>query len=92
MPQSFLHADWKKLVLIWRGSFLYGGASYFVFKQDKTWKFVEGLPINDFSREKMELTAKELTEEKETAVEFLSSAWLDPEESDFRVGESKSRL
>uniref|UniRef100_A0A8C6ZZR5 Malate dehydrogenase n=1 Tax=Nothoprocta perdicaria TaxID=30464 RepID=A0A8C6ZZR5_NOTPE len=41
---------------------------------DKTWKFVEGLPINDFSREKMDLTAKELTEEKETAVEFLSSA------------------
>jgi len=56
-----------KLVLIWR-CFL------FVFKQDKAWKFVEGLPINDFSREKMDLTAKELTEEKETAVEFLSSA------------------
>lgn len=46
----------------------------FVFNQDKTWKFVEGLPINDFSREKMDLTAKELAEEKETAVEFLSSA------------------
>lgn len=46
----------------------------FVFKQDKSWKFVEGLPINDFSREKMDLTAKELAEEKETAVEFLSSA------------------
>lgn len=42
--------------------------------QDKTWKFVEGLPINDFSREKMDLTAKELVDEKETAVEFLSSA------------------
>lgn len=42
--------------------------------QDKTWKFVEGLPINDFSREKMDLTAKELREEKEMAVEFLSSA------------------
>lgn len=45
-----------------------------IFKQNKTWKIVEGLPINDFSREKMELTAKELTEEKETAFEFLSSA------------------
>lgn len=66
----------------------------FVFKQDKTWKFVEGLPINDFSREKMDLTAKELAEEKETAVEFLSSAWLyDPEmQSHLRVEESKSRL
>lgn len=76
-----------KLVLIWRG-FLS------VFKQDKMWKFVEGLPINDFSREKMELTAKELTEEKETAVEFLSSAWLDDGEiqNNLRVEESKSRL
>jgi len=45
-----------------------------VLSKGKTWKFVEGLPINDFSREKMDLTAKELTEEKETAVEFLSSA------------------
>lgn len=45
-----------------------------IFKQDKTWKVVEGLPINDFSREKMDLTAKELAEEKETAFEFLSSA------------------
>uniref|UniRef100_A0A2K6GKG8 Lactate/malate dehydrogenase C-terminal domain-containing protein n=1 Tax=Propithecus coquereli TaxID=379532 RepID=A0A2K6GKG8_PROCO len=41
---------------------------------NKTWKFVEALPINDFSREKMDLTAKELAEEKETAFEFLSSA------------------
>ena len=40
-------------------------------------KVVEGLPINDFSREKMDLTAKELAEEKETAFEFLASAWLD---------------
>ncbi|XP_013912502.1 PREDICTED: malate dehydrogenase, cytoplasmic [Thamnophis sirtalis] len=42
--------------------------------KDKTWKFVEGLPINDFSRENMDLTAMELVDEKETAVEFLSSA------------------
>nr|XP_009937148.1 PREDICTED: malate dehydrogenase, cytoplasmic [Opisthocomus hoazin] len=48
--------------------------SFPVVIKDKAWKFVEGLPINDFSREKMDLTAKELTEEKETAVEFLSSA------------------
>ncbi|XP_034288351.1 malate dehydrogenase, cytoplasmic [Pantherophis guttatus] len=45
-----------------------------VLSKDKAWKFVEGLPINDFSREKMDLTAKELVDEKETAVEFLSSA------------------
>lgn len=77
-----------KPVLTWRAFYL------FVFNQDKTWKFVEGLPINDFSREKMDLTAKELTEEKETAVEFLSSAWLGQKEIEnhFRVEESKSRL
>uniref|UniRef100_A0A4X1WBE3 Malate dehydrogenase 1 n=2 Tax=Sus scrofa TaxID=9823 RepID=A0A4X1WBE3_PIG len=48
--------------------------SFPVTIKDKTWKIVEGLPINDFSREKMDLTAKELAEEKETAFEFLSSA------------------
>lgn len=48
--------------------------SFPVVIKNKTWKFVEGLPINDFSREKMDLTAKELAEEKETAFEFLSSA------------------
>ncbi|XP_035128349.1 malate dehydrogenase, cytoplasmic isoform X2 [Callithrix jacchus] len=48
--------------------------SFPVVIKNKTWKFVEGLPVNDFSREKMDLTAKELTEEKETAFEFLSSA------------------
>uniref|UniRef100_F7CZS6 Malate dehydrogenase n=1 Tax=Equus caballus TaxID=9796 RepID=F7CZS6_HORSE len=47
---------------------------WFGTPEDKTWKVVEGLPINDFSREKMDLTAKELAEEKETAFEFLSSA------------------
>lgn len=84
---SFVQTGWSL--------FLHGGAFYlFVFKQDKTWKFVEGLPINDFSREKMNLTAKELIEEKETAVQFLSSAWLGDEEiqSHLRVEESKSRL
>ncbi|KAF6104727.1 malate dehydrogenase 1 [Phyllostomus discolor] len=48
--------------------------SFPVTIKNKTWKIVEGLPINDFSREKMDITAKELTEEKTTALEFLSSA------------------
>uniref|UniRef100_A0A452V5W3 Malate dehydrogenase n=1 Tax=Ursus maritimus TaxID=29073 RepID=A0A452V5W3_URSMA len=48
--------------------------SFPVTIKNKTWKIVEGLTINDFSREKMDLTAKELAEEKETAFEFLSSA------------------
>ena len=48
--------------------------SFPVTIKDKTQKVIEGLPINDFSREKMDLTAKELAEEKETAFEFLASA------------------
>ena len=48
--------------------------SFPVTIKDKTQKVVEGLPINDFSREKMDLTAKEPAEEKKTAFEFLASA------------------
>ncbi|MEE6474604.1 hypothetical protein FKM82_010439 [Ascaphus truei] len=48
--------------------------SFPVTIKNKTWKIVEGLNINDFSRGKMDLTAKELLDEKETAFEFLSSA------------------
>lgn len=33
------------------------------------WKIVEGLEINDFAREKMDLTAKELIEERDAAME-----------------------
>lgn len=40
---------------------------------NKTWTVVEGLEINDFSRSKMDISAKELLEERETAVSFLSS-------------------
>uniref|UniRef100_A0A3Q3RBL5 Malate dehydrogenase, cytoplasmic n=1 Tax=Monopterus albus TaxID=43700 RepID=A0A3Q3RBL5_MONAL len=39
--------------------------------KDKTWKIVEGLAINDFSRTKMDATAAELIEERDTAVAFL---------------------
>lgn len=48
-----------------------------LFPQDKTWKIVEGLSINDFSRKKMDATAAELMEERDTAVTFLG-VWLDP--------------
>lgn len=40
--------------------------------KDKSWKIVEGLAINDFSRTKMDATAAELLEERDTAVTFLS--------------------
>lgn len=41
------------------------------FPQDKSWKIVEGLDINSFSRTKMDATAAELIEERDTAVAFL---------------------
>ncbi len=37
------------------------------------WKIVEGLTISDFAREKMDITAKELQDEKDTALQFLSA-------------------
>jgi len=36
--------------------------------QDGKWSIVQGLPISDFAKEKLELTGKELLEEKEEAV------------------------
>ncbi|KAF6207528.1 hypothetical protein GE061_015974 [Apolygus lucorum] len=35
---------------------------------NREWKIVQGLPIDDFSRAKLDITAKELLEEKEDAV------------------------
>lgn len=48
--------------------------SFPVTIKGKTWKIVEGLKIDDFSRGKMDVTANELQEEKDTAFEFLSIA------------------
>ncbi|KAF0027977.1 hypothetical protein F2P81_020718 [Scophthalmus maximus] len=39
--------------------------------KDKTWKIVDGLAINDFSRLKMDATAAELMEERDAAVSIL---------------------
>ncbi|XP_045170875.2 malate dehydrogenase, cytoplasmic-like [Mercenaria mercenaria] len=36
--------------------------------KDKTWKIKEGLEINDFSREKMDISAKELVQERDDAL------------------------
>ena len=38
---------------------------------DRQWKIISGLPIDDFSREKMDKTAKELKDEKEACDAFL---------------------
>ena len=42
-------------------------------KSDRSYEIVQNLSISDFAREKMELTAKELIEERDAAVQFLSS-------------------
>ncbi|TEA37476.1 hypothetical protein DBR06_SOUSAS37110009, partial [Sousa chinensis] len=41
--------------------------SFPVIIKNKTWKVVEVLPINDFSGEEMDLSARELAKRKETA-------------------------
>lgn len=41
--------------------------------QNKTWQVVDALPINEFSRAKMDATAAELIEERDTALSFLSA-------------------
>ncbi|KAH3845526.1 malate dehydrogenase, cytoplasmic-like [Dreissena polymorpha] len=42
-------------------------------KPDHTYEIVKGLDIDDFSRQKMDLTAKELEEERATALEVCSA-------------------
>lgn len=42
-------------------------------RPDRTWEIVQGLEISDFAREKMDLTAKELGEEHDVALQFLST-------------------
>ena len=45
--------------------------SYPVTVKNGEWSIVEGLEISQFSREKMNSTAKELQEEREAAAEFM---------------------
>ena len=45
--------------------------SYPMTIKNKKWEIVQGLPIDDFSREKMDATAKELLEEKNSCESFL---------------------
>lgn len=39
---------------------------------DHSWEVVDGLEVSDFAREKMDVSTKELLEERDTAVSFLS--------------------
>lgn len=42
--------------------------------KDRKWKIVEGLEIDDFSKGKMEETAKELQEERDAALAVCQEA------------------
>lgn len=42
-------------------------------KPDHTYEIIQGLSIDDFSREKMDLTMKELMEERDMAVSACDS-------------------
>lgn len=52
--------------------------------KNKKWQIVEGLPITEFGKSKLSVTAKELEEEKNEALSVLDSNWL--------AGERDSKL
>lgn len=70
--------EWTSMGVISDGS--YGIPKNLIYsfpvriKSDRSYEIVQGLPISDFAREKMELTAKELEDERDTALQFLSSS------------------
>lgn len=39
--------------------------------QNKSWTIVKGLPMDDWSKEKFSITAKELEEERDTALTLI---------------------
>lgn len=54
------------------------------------WSVVPGLTITDFAREKMDLTAKELVDERDTANQFVQPQWQTAR--GMSTDETKSRL
>jgi len=74
--------DWFHGTKEWVSMAVYSDGSYDVPKdlifsfpvliENGKWHIVQGLTINDFSREKLELTAKELIEEREQALAFCN--------------------
>ncbi len=77
-PHTHTQGEWVSMG-VYTGTATYGipaGVVYsfpITIKPGGEWKIVEGLTISDFAREKMDITAKELQDEKETALQFLSA-------------------
>ena len=70
---------WRSIGVISDGS--YGTPDGVVFSfpvqtSDKTWSIVKGLNIDDFAKSKIEITGKELEEEKNEAMAVCQADWL----------------
>ena len=74
---SIVQGEWVSMAVMSDGSYEIPEGIVYSFpvriSADHTWEIVKGLSISDFAREKMEKTAQELVEEKETALSFLAS-------------------
>jgi len=67
--------NWVSMGVFSKGAYGIGEGimySYPVKIANKQWTIVEGLEVNDFAREKMDLTAKELLEERKMADEICA--------------------
>ena len=75
---THFQGEWVSMGVVSDGS--YGIPSDILYsfpvriKAGGAWEVVQGLSISDFAREKMDATATELVEERDTALQFLSSA------------------
>ena len=69
--QGTTPGEWVSMGVVSDGS--YGAPADIVYSfpvtiKDKKWSIVQGLPVDDFARGKMDLTGKELLEEREEAL------------------------
>ena len=77
-PHTHTQGEWVSMG-VYTNTTTYGISEGVVYsfpvtiKPGGEWKIVEGLTISDFAREKMDITAKELQDEKDTALQFLSA-------------------
>ncbi|MDR2980656.1 MAG: malate dehydrogenase [Puniceicoccales bacterium] len=67
--------DWHSVAVISKGEYgtvpgIMTGLPIFT-KADGTWEVVQGLQLNDFSKQKISVTVNELREERDTAAEVL---------------------
>ena len=76
---SFLQGEWVSMGVPSDGS-LYGIPANIIYsvpvriKADHSWEVVQGLTVSDFARGKMDATARELVEERDMALSFLTSS------------------